>query len=117
MNIQWILQDLLDSVPDDLPPIEQTNHLVPLDRPAGFSYYWEDGEKFTMTSTPDQPLLRANRSRLRDWLAINIDVQWDKHMTRIEETDTGVTVFFSDGTSATGDVLVGADGVHSPSKK
>ena len=111
-----MLQDLIDSVPDDLPPIEQTSHLKPLDRPAQFAFFQQNGECFKVTSTPDSKFVRANRSYLRDWLATNLDVQWDKHMTKIEETDKSVTLFFSDGTSATGDVLVGADGVHSPSK-
>ncbi|MCJ1353666.1 MAG: hypothetical protein MMC33_003653 [Icmadophila ericetorum] len=111
-----MLQDLIDSVPDDLPPIEQTSHLKPLDRPAQFAFFQQNGECFKVTSTPDSKFVRANRSYLRDWLATNLDVQWDKHMTKIEETDKSVTLFFLDGTSATGDVLVGADGVHSPTR-
>ena len=34
-------------------------------------------------------------------------------MTHIEEEQSSVRVLFSDGTFATGDVVVGADGVHS----
>ena len=37
-------------------------------------------------------------------------------MTRIEEDDSSVKMFFSDGTLVTGDVLVGADGIHSPGR-
>lgn len=34
----------------------------------------------------------------------------------IEQDDEGVTVRFQDGTSARGDIVVGADGVHSPGR-
>lgn len=34
-------------------------------------------------------------------------------MQRIEDNDEEVTVFFDDGTSAKGDILVGADGIKS----
>lgn len=61
------------------------------------------------------PFIRAERSRLRDWLLTNIAVQWNKHVIQIEHNDTGVEVFFQDGTSAKGDIVVGADGVYSPS--
>jgi 2-polyprenyl-6-methoxyphenol hydroxylase-like FAD-dependent oxidoreductase len=41
-------------------------------------------------------------------------VHFDKAFVRYEQTDDGkVRTYFADGTSATGDVLVGADGVHS----
>jgi 2-polyprenyl-6-methoxyphenol hydroxylase-like FAD-dependent oxidoreductase len=41
-------------------------------------------------------------------------VQFDKKFLRYERNPDGtVTAFFADGTSATGNVLIGADGVHS----
>lgn len=46
-------------------------------------------------------------------LSQHLDIQWNKRLSRYEETSTGVTAFFEDGTSATGDMLVGADGLHS----
>ena len=46
----------------------------------------------------------------------NLQIQWGKHVTRIEHDDQGVSVHFQDGTSARGDILVGADGVHSVGK-
>ncbi|KAL6818059.1 hypothetical protein GGI42DRAFT_347320 [Trichoderma sp. SZMC 28013] len=38
---------------------------------------------------------------------------WGKRVQRIEHDDQGVAVYFEDGTSAQGDILVGADGVKS----
>jgi salicylate hydroxylase len=40
-------------------------------------------------------------------------VQYGKEFVRYEQTPDGVTAFFADGTAATGDVLVAADGANS----
>jgi 2-polyprenyl-6-methoxyphenol hydroxylase-like FAD-dependent oxidoreductase len=58
----------------------------------------------------------VNRPRLRNYLATNLNINWGKHLISVEEDDSSVTVRFADGTSATGDVLVGADGVNSVGK-
>ncbi|HEV7711492.1 MAG TPA: NAD(P)/FAD-dependent oxidoreductase [Asanoa sp.] len=60
-----------------------------------------------------------SRGKLRDALLRGTDsenepiVHWDKAFTRYEPTDNGVRAFFSDGTRADGDILVGADGSNS----
>lgn len=61
----------------------------------------------------ETPCLRANRDRLRDALSTGIAIRWGKSAMRIEEGDGRVTVMFEDGTSASGDILVGADGTFS----
>jgi 2-polyprenyl-6-methoxyphenol hydroxylase-like FAD-dependent oxidoreductase len=59
--------------------------------------------------------LRANRARLRTWLSTDLPVRWDKRYDHhVVGEDGKVTVHFHDGTTAVGDVLVGADGVNSP---
>lgn len=40
-------------------------------------------------------------------------VQFGKRVTHIEESGTGVTAWFDDGTEAHGDLLIAADGTHS----
>ncbi|KOC90820.1 FAD-dependent urate hydroxylase HpxO [Winslowiella iniecta] len=40
-------------------------------------------------------------------------VQFGKRVTHIEESDSGVTAWFDDGTEARGDLLIAADGTHS----
>lgn len=61
----------------------------------------------------ETPIIRAERYRLRNHLTTNIPIQWGKRVQRIEHDDQGVAVYFEDGTSAKGDILVGADGVKS----
>jgi len=42
-----------------------------------------------------------------------IKINYSKNLTRIDETDTKVTVTFSDGSTDSGDLLLGCDGIHS----
>ena len=58
----------------------------------------------------------VSRMTLRQVLLTDADdmVQFDKSFTRYERNDDGtITAFFEDGTSATGDLLVAADGTRS----
>jgi len=66
-----------------------------------------------MQDSPEMPIIRAERHRLRSWLATNIPIQWSKHVASIQHNEKGVTATFKDGTSARGDILVGADGINS----
>lgn len=111
-----ILDELQNSVPSDLPDLrEAVNHLSPLDLKTQICFYTGGAEqRVGVQDTPETPCLRANRPKLRRWLATDVTVQWSKQLVRIEDTDAGkVTLVFADDTSATGDVLVGADGVNS----
>jgi 2-polyprenyl-6-methoxyphenol hydroxylase-like FAD-dependent oxidoreductase len=55
-------------------------------------------------------LYRALHDRAR---AAGIAVEYGKRLTSVDEDVTGITARFADGTSARGDVLIGADGVRS----
>jgi 2-polyprenyl-6-methoxyphenol hydroxylase-like FAD-dependent oxidoreductase len=51
---------------------------------------------------------------LHDYAAANdIRVELGKRLVSVEETSTGVVARFADGSSASGDVLIGADGIRS----
>lgn len=107
------------SMPSDLGPVEQTSHLLPLNLPPQFSFYDITRPDFRVGVIADDDLhvVRANRHRMRDWLMQGIDVQFNKRLTRIEENGEKVTAYFEDGTSATGDFLVGAEGTRSTVRK
>ncbi|KAI4602810.1 hypothetical protein KJ359_008029 [Pestalotiopsis sp. 9143b] len=116
LTFRSILDDLQSSVPSDLPDLrEAVNHLSPLDLKTQICFYTGGAEqRVGVQDTPETPCLRANRPKLRRWLATDVPIQWSKQLLRIEDTDAGqVTLVFADGTSATGDILVGADGVNS----
>jgi 2-polyprenyl-6-methoxyphenol hydroxylase-like FAD-dependent oxidoreductase len=62
--------------------------------------------------------MRALRTDLMDVLLEeakkqNIPVHFSKNTTEIVETDTEISVTFSDGTQASADLLLGCDGIHS----
>ncbi|KAK5090649.1 hypothetical protein LTR05_000824 [Lithohypha guttulata] len=66
----------------------------------------------------DIPLVRTyrvSRRKFRAFCAEDINVQYDKKLKDIvySDTDTTVTAQFEDGSSATGTLLVGAEGTHS----
>jgi 2-polyprenyl-6-methoxyphenol hydroxylase-like FAD-dependent oxidoreductase len=65
---------------------------------------------------PDPASFGVNRLTLREILLAGLDgrVHFGKTFTRCEQADKGrVRAYFSDGTSASGDLLVGADGTNS----
>lgn len=55
------------------------------------------------------------RSRLRDILVSHYgkQIHCGKKLQKVESDEKGVQAFFEDGTSTTGDILIGADGIHS----
>ncbi|PLN77494.1 FAD/NAD(P)-binding domain-containing protein [Aspergillus taichungensis] len=113
--IHSIIDQITASFPSDMPNLkEATNHLAPLDLPAQIGLYYPNREgRLGVQDSPELPIIRAERRRLREWLSTNLPIQWGKRVAKIEHNDDGVCVFFEDGTSAKGDVLVGADGIKS----
>ncbi|KZP03710.1 FAD/NAD(P)-binding domain-containing protein [Athelia psychrophila] len=58
--------------------------------------------------------IRVNRVKYRQYLLIGLDVQWGHRFSHHEVTESGgVKAFFEDGSTAVGDILVGADGLRS----
>lgn len=114
-----VLSDLKEHMPDDIGPIECTNHLTPLNLPAQFVFYHaqKPGMRIGVEDDDKGKIVRANRQRLRDWLQTHIPVKYDKRALRVDEHDEKVTVHFEDGSSATGDILVGAEGTRSAVRK
>ncbi|TGJ81059.1 hypothetical protein E0Z10_g7711 [Xylaria hypoxylon] len=121
IGLHHMLDDLKASIPDDLPPISSLNNLLPLTK-----YYPEvvfyDPEKPNLPKIGvrgDESgwIVRAARHRIVKWLETNIQVQYNKQIVSIEEIDNKVKIYFQDGTSAEGDILVGAEGARSATRK
>jgi 2-polyprenyl-6-methoxyphenol hydroxylase-like FAD-dependent oxidoreductase len=66
---------------------------------------------------PDRPILHANvnRATLREILLTGLDdvIQWDEKLVHFDSDHHGVTATFASGRTERGDLLVGADGIHS----
>jgi 2-polyprenyl-6-methoxyphenol hydroxylase-like FAD-dependent oxidoreductase len=61
---------------------------------------------------------RLNRVLLDEAIARGIPVEFGRRLTgAVVGPDQRVTISFEDGASAMGDVLVGADGIHSPTRR
>lgn len=77
----------------------------------------DDGVLTRMSIPPEQsPLLAVHRADLHAALRKRVPRSWlrmDTEPTRIRELRDGVEVVFDDGSTATFDIVVGADGVHS----
>ncbi|KAI0096084.1 FAD/NAD(P)-binding domain-containing protein [Nemania sp. FL0031] len=100
--IHTIIDKMLSSFCSDMPPLREfANHLA----------------EIGVENTPETPCMRLNRVLFRQWLATKIPIQWNKRLQRVEDDGKQVTVHFEDGTSASGDILVGADGINSVARQ
>ncbi|KAI1764921.1 putative monooxygenase [Hypoxylon sp. FL1150] len=118
IGLHTMLDELDASIPDDMPSRDFVNHLLPLKHHYEFAWYRHDRTtKLGVRDDGSGKFIRANRARLRKWLATNLPIQYSKHAVRIEEKNERVVVHFKDGTSATGDILIGAEGSYSPTRK
>jgi 2-polyprenyl-6-methoxyphenol hydroxylase-like FAD-dependent oxidoreductase len=73
----------------------------------------------TLAALPISLFYRLRRSKLRALLSEGLDIQYHKRLSDISYADDGqsVTAHFTDGTSATGALLVGADGARSTTRR
>ncbi|MFI5715635.1 FAD-dependent monooxygenase [Nocardia sp. NPDC051750] len=77
------------------------------------------GRLLPAPSLPDQPPMQlVDRAELHRVLheravAAGVPVEFGKRLVAVDRTDAGVTARFADGSTATADVLVGADGIRS----
>ncbi|KAJ7269996.1 hypothetical protein B0H12DRAFT_1216105 [Mycena haematopus] len=96
-------------------------------KPVGFSYrrlemHADDGYLFGHLAQHDDDYdaLRILRSTLHNTMLDAcadqpdlIQVRYSARLTHIEDGEDGVIIRFEDGSSARGDILIGADGIHS----
>ncbi|KAL9111219.1 MAG: hypothetical protein Q9227_004296 [Pyrenula ochraceoflavens] len=85
-------------------------------RLAESSFMGPDNRGF---GNPPFKALRITRASLMEALCEavsrvpNVNFQCGKRATQINENNSGVQIFFDDGTTVDGDLLIGCDGVHS----
>ncbi|MGW4353676.1 FAD-dependent oxidoreductase [Nocardia sp. NPDC004582] len=88
---------------------------IPISRPM----MSVNNKRFPLPGLADiEPLRVIDRSDLHEILhdtavAAGVRFEYDKRLVEVEEHAGGVTAVFADGSSATADVLIGADGIRS----
>jgi 2-polyprenyl-6-methoxyphenol hydroxylase-like FAD-dependent oxidoreductase len=65
------------------------------------------------------PFYRLRRSKLRNLLSKELDIQYDKRLVNVTYADDGqsVTAHFADGATTVGQMLIGADGARSMTRQ
>jgi 2-polyprenyl-6-methoxyphenol hydroxylase-like FAD-dependent oxidoreductase len=117
MAIHWSLERLETLLPPAIyANMEKAscNPAVPID--AGGNYPIIHGETGNMLAgVPYKRGLRVPRSKMRKLCGEGIDIQYGKHLSDVEfgPDGNGVTATFTDGTSVSGNIIVGADGTRS----
>ncbi|MFQ6330248.1 FAD-dependent oxidoreductase [Nocardia sp. CWNU-33] len=76
------------------------------------------GKHLHLPTLPDTLLQLVDRNELHQALhdhavAAGVPFEYNKRLVGVDEHESGVTAHFADGTSATADVLIGADGIRS----
>jgi 2-polyprenyl-6-methoxyphenol hydroxylase-like FAD-dependent oxidoreductase len=84
----------------------------------------QHGDRFATlpVGSPDRPAVTLKRARLHEILVeaatrAGIPVAYGRRLAAIEEDADGITARFADDTIARGDLLVGADGIHSQTRR
>ncbi|HUQ58206.1 NAD(P)/FAD-dependent oxidoreductase [Lentzea sp.] len=109
----------------DADAIDAAREVLPADPRAGFDVAAVRTEPFTTVLATDLSVVKrlpehgehanVDRAALRRILLSGLAnaVHFGRKLTHYESTARGVAAFFADGTTASGDVLVGADGIGS----
>jgi 2-polyprenyl-6-methoxyphenol hydroxylase-like FAD-dependent oxidoreductase len=120
MGVHWALPLLQSLLPDDIWLQINTTQPDPESIAKAtdtFSLYnGETGELLKIL--PTGGMRRFSRTRLRALISEGIEVKYGKTLSSIsyDERESGVSAHFADGTSISGDVLIGADGPRSKSR-
>lgn len=83
--------------------IDQKGHILQRQSNVLFRKRFGNGAHFIHRAALQQTLLEA----------VEQPVQWGKRCREVVQTASKVTAYFEDGTAATGDLLIGADGIRS----
>ncbi|KAI4098138.1 MAG: hypothetical protein L6R37_006649 [Teloschistes peruensis] len=117
LTIHWSLDTFLSLLPqhiiDKLPTVYVNPEAIKSGEKGNFLFFdLQSGQ--ARWKVPPSLRIRVSRERLRALLLDGLDVQWSKTLDLISTPDHDtVTAQFTDGTTATGTLLVGADGSRS----
>ncbi|ETN42650.1 uncharacterized protein HMPREF1541_01807 [Cyphellophora europaea CBS 101466] len=119
ITMHWALPALASCLPPQIFETLLSIQVDPVEGGKENDYYqfldFETGAvKFAI---PSSQHYRLNRKLFRELLCTDIPVQWNKRVKDFTSTPNGVTVNFSDGTTASGSMLLAVDGKNSRVKR
>lgn len=113
----WLISDICSTLCTDEGRLRAMCPAVPLGfHSEGVIYSLSGGGRKEVSrfgEGTDQPFVRVDRAKLRDWLMQGVNVEWGMRFQSYEEDLNGISAHFEDGSKARGCVLVGADGISS----
>ncbi|OCK81663.1 FAD/NAD(P)-binding domain-containing protein [Lepidopterella palustris CBS 459.81] len=118
MTLHWGSEHIAACLPPELVArITETyaDPSVPPDAVTGLPVYNGKTGEMLMNMVGDRPC-RVSRKKLRNLFSEGLTVQYGKELAEVIEEGNQVTAVFTDGTKATGDVLVGCDGARSKTR-
>ncbi|KAL3421350.1 FAD binding domain-containing protein [Phlyctema vagabunda] len=119
LTLHWALEQFTSLIPqnliDRLPEAYVDQDAMAKKEMGSFRLYnLQTGRDDFMTPPGDSPRNRFAREKLRRLLMDSLDIQWSKSLVRIQYPDSSnVIAEFSDGTTATGTIIIGCDGSRS----
>ncbi|PWY95968.1 FAD/NAD(P)-binding domain-containing protein [Aspergillus sclerotioniger CBS 115572] len=120
LTLHWALPALRSLLPDHLVqqlPETYVNKAAAARGDTGRFSFYDLKTGLALSSVPAAERIRVSRVRLRQLLATDLDIKWNKSLQTIESSDNTVTAHFEDSTSYTGCLLIGCDGSVSPTRK
>ncbi|EEU41664.1 uncharacterized protein NECHADRAFT_97732 [Fusarium vanettenii 77-13-4] len=119
LTLHWSLPALRSLLPgnlvDRLPEAYVDRSAVAEGLSSSFPFFdISTGElKASTPKAPESDRIRVTREGLRNILATNIEIEWEKQLAILSYGPDSVTATFEDGESATGRLLVACDGAQS----
>ncbi|PVH89150.1 FAD/NAD(P)-binding domain-containing protein [Cadophora sp. DSE1049] len=114
-GIYWAQSRLDECLTDDLkaliPSVQTDPSYVANEESVMPVHNGETGE--LMKNLPAPWSLRLKRKKLIEMLGKDVDIKWGKKVASIVTGTDTVTATFTDGTSETGNLLIGCEGAHS----
>jgi 2-polyprenyl-6-methoxyphenol hydroxylase-like FAD-dependent oxidoreductase len=121
MGLHWGAPVLKSLMPDDMWAQIQSIQVDPhVPTKELDTLKWLQGDTGdTMAAFTFGPFYRLRRSKLRALLSRDLDIQYDRRLVNVTYADDGrsVTAHFSNGSSTTGRMVVGADGARSQTRQ
>ncbi|KAF1951807.1 FAD/NAD(P)-binding domain-containing protein [Byssothecium circinans] len=121
MGLHWGAPVLKSLMPDEWWSKIQSIQVDPHEptKETDFLPFLKGDTGVPVLSIPASHFYRLRRGKLRNLLSQNLNVQYNKRLTNFTPSPDGktITAHFEDGTSATGNLLVGADGARSTTRR